>query len=199
MIVEEVLVNNGYLVWETRSYPDCKLSSESRIAKGLFDYFSYLYQEKPNEEHLKHDYFVQYDGLDPKEFQVPSWDDYCKNRVAEYYEAVNALRDFFGNKLEDFKRYIESIGVLGKIGVVGAVKIVNPNLACKYVYAPDFVAKKNDDIYIIEVKTNNAIKYFKEEKLEGLTSVRKFGLVPLIITLKVDIVAKDFLIKELSP
>jgi Holliday junction resolvase len=91
---------------------------------------------------------------------------------------------------------MESIGVIGKTGVVGAARI-NAKTKSKHVYTPDLVVKKGNEICIVEVKTNSGNIYLKPEKVKGLLSARRFGLIPLLINLNVSIDATDFMMREL--
>ncbi len=105
-------------------------------------------------------------------------------------------RELAVKKLEGFKKYIESIGVIGKTGIVGAAQIKSKRKS-KHVYTPDLVVKKDNEICIVEVKTNSGNIYLKPEKAKGLLSARKFGLIPLLINLNVSVDATNFMMREL--
>lgn len=112
--------------------------------------------------------------------------------------AIKELEDFFGRKLEGFKKYIESIGMIESYyGILGAYGI-NGKTKSEYAYTPDLIAKKDNEICIVEVKTNSGNIYLKPEKVEGLVSARKSGLIPLLINLNVSINATDFMIREIK-
>lgn len=172
LIAEEVLFKQGFHVWGLRPLHAGKVAKEEGIFSNLFGCLSFLYPS---------DYHMYDDTLG-----------YEKSREL----AIMKLERFFGEKLEDFKKYMESIGVIGKSGLVGAVQI-NAKTKSKHVYTPDLVVKKDNEIYIVEVKANSGNIYLKPEKVEGLLSARKFGLIPLLINLRVSIDATDFMMQVL--
>jgi hypothetical protein len=190
MIAEEVLIRKGFEVWEVRPY-----STGMKEYHGLFYYLKYLYVSKPTEHELKDRYnrFYPPRKLDSN---FPSLSQYCSREISAYNEAIKELETFFGNKLYDFKSYVESIGVIGKVGVVGAAQIHREGREVEHIYTPDLVGKKDKDIYIIEVKVNTGSKYFRTKKLQGLMAARNFNLVPLIVNLKLEIQASEFTIHE---
>lgn len=198
MIAEEVLLKDGYAVWEVSHYPGGYLPSEYRIAKSLLEYLRYMYQRKPDKNTLKKEYKIRYFNLSPEKFTVPSWNEYYTNIVTNYERVIAELRNFFGDKLEGFKRYVESLRIIDKISIADASRIAENERESSPVYTPDLVAKKDHDIYIVEVKTNSGSIYLKKEKLEGLLSARKFNLIPLLVNLNVKISATNLTIQELQ-
>jgi Holliday junction resolvase len=58
--------------------------------------------------------------------------------------------------------------------------------------------KKDDEICIVEVKTNSGNIYLNPKRVRGLLSARKFGLVPLYVHINVSINASDFILQELK-
>ena len=194
MIAEEILIKEGYSVWEMRPYSCPSLPSESKIAKHLTFYLDYLYKEKPQKDKLRTEYEARYTNLDPKIFSVPSWHDYYRDIVTNYLKVVKDLKNFFGEKLEGVKAYFESLGIIGETGVTEDIQATRKS---ERIYTPDLVAKKDGEIYIVEVKTNSGNSYLKGEKLNGLLSARKFALVPLLINLKVTLDATNFVMEEL--
>jgi len=94
------------------------------------------------------------------------------------YQPAESKITFFGDKLGAFELYRKEI---------------------HGIYMLDLVAKKNDEIYIVEVKTNEAVRYLRGEKLEGLMLARKYGFIPMLATLKVSIEVTDLMVTELSP
>jgi len=107
------------------------------------------------------------------------------SRDPNYKTIIKELNDFFGDKLSNFKKYTDTLGF-------GEAKEVR--------YIPDLVAKKDNEIYIVEVKTNSGNIYLKreQEKLKGLLSARKFDLIPLLININIRLEATDFTMKELE-
>jgi len=95
----------------------------------------------------------------------------------EREKAIKELKTFFGDKLEAFQKYFEEIAAIG--------------------YTPDLIAKKNDKIYVVEVKTNKATRYLKGEKLRGLMLARNYGFIPMLITLNINIEATNLILREL--
>lgn len=117
----------------------------------------------------------------------------------ECVKAINQLNIFFGDKLVNFVKYVESIGMFNQIELIDTPQISAGNeVMPKRVYTPDMVAKKNGEIFIVEVKTNSGDIHKTPRKLQGLLSARKFGLIPLIIHMDVGIRASDFSMQELS-
>jgi len=98
--------------------------------------------------------------------------------------------------LEDFKRYIEKLGVVGAVGIPGAAQIRAKGPKREYLYTPDLVAKKNQEIYIIEVKVNTG-RIDSEKERRGLMLARDYGFIPMLITSKVNIEVSDLVIAEL--
>jgi hypothetical protein len=175
MVAEEILLKEGFTVWGLKPYH----AGGSRLNRDIFvdDLYTclgFLYQSNVS----------FYD-------RTLGYEKTCENAIKE-------LENFFGEKLVAFKKYMESIGVIGKEGIVGAARIKMTDPKSKHVYTPDLIARKGSEIYIVEVKTNSANIFFKPEKVEGLLSARKFGLVPLLINLNVSIEATDLVMKELE-
>lgn len=171
MIAEQVLLEQGFSVWRLKPFHAGGLRTERGIFGNLFT-SSFLY---------------------PSNYRI--YDEtlgFEKSREL----AIKGLENFFGERLEDFKKYMESIGVIGKTGIVGTARI-KAKTKSKYVYTPDLVVKKDNEICIVEVKTNSGNIYLKPEKVEGLLSARKFGLIPLLINLNVSIDATNFMMQEL--
>jgi hypothetical protein len=110
---------------------------------------------------------------------------YPSGRDAYDDRIIEELEDFFGNRLSDFKKYTDSLGIFDQVS--------------NATYTPDLVAKKDNKIFIIEVKTNSGNIYLKREKdkLRGLLSARKFNLIPMLVNLNIGIQATDFIMKEL--
>lgn len=62
-------------------------------------------------------------------------------------------------------------------------------------YQPDFIAKKGDNIFIIEVKTNTGVINTSEE-FQGLIRAKAYGFVPMIVKLKVKL---QLILKSKNP
>ena len=87
---------------------------------------------------------------------------------------IKELNASFGDKLEPFKQYMEELGFSVK---------EDEGIREGMTYIPDLVAKKNREIYVIEVKANTGFQFLKEEKLKGLMLAKEYGFVPTVITL----------------
>jgi Holliday junction resolvase len=61
----------------------------------------------------------------------------------------------------------------------------------------DLLAKKNRKIYVVEVKANSGKQNLKGEKLEGLLLAKKYGSVPMLVTIDVEVQASDLVAQEL--
>jgi hypothetical protein len=175
MIAEEILLKEGFTVWGFRPYHDGGSKQNTMpFYDNLYFCMNFLYES--NER--------------------------CYDEGLTYEETrekgIGLLKDFFGEKLVYFKKYLESIGVIGKTSIVGWSQIKMTEPQPKHVYTPDLVAKKGKEIYVVEVKTNSGNIHLKPEKVQGLLSARKFGLIPLIVHMNIDIKASDFSIQELS-
>jgi hypothetical protein len=168
MIAEEVLFKEGFAVCKWRPYAAGDVLPESHVSQNLRRCLNCLYPIKPDEIMIK----------DGKTVHLT----YSRDPYAD--TIIEELRDFFGDKLANFKKYTDSLGIFGEVG--------------KPVYIPDLVAKKDNKIYVIEVKTNSGNVYLKKEKLEGLMSARKFNFIPLVINLKISIEATNFIMNELE-
>ena len=112
--------------------------------------------------------------------------EYVIFHVVEYKKIMKQLKSFFADKLGKIKDYIDFLGIF------------DPNK--KPLYIPDLVAKKDKEIFVIEVKTNSGNIYRKrqKEKLEGLLSARTYDFIPMLVNLKVEIVASAFTLTELE-
>jgi len=108
---------------------------------------------------------------------------------------LDELRDFFGGKLGDFKQYVERLGVVGKDGLPGAPHIKIGGSGTEYLYCPDLVAKKNNKIYVVEIKVGQGTRYLKKEKVKGLVMAKEHGFIPMLVTLNLSIEARDLEIK----
>ena len=105
--------------------------------------------------------------------------EYTKWHIESVEEAIkrtkeheNKLRKKFGSQLNDLKKY------------------------CKWIEKqrgfprhPDFIATKNEKIYIIEVKSKSKGKtaFFSEHQRKSLLKACDFNLVPMLIEIPIDI------------
>lgn len=109
----------------------------------------------------------------------------------EYYFEINPekiikqLNRFFGEKLANLKKYVDYLNIFPP-----------PKTP---LYIPDLIAKKANELYVIEVKTNTGTIYTKRErrKLRAFLSARDFGLIPLLVHFNLSLHATDFIATEL--
>jgi hypothetical protein len=190
MIAEEVLIEEGYTLCELKPYATGK-SPASLLGNGLWNSLSVIKKGRPEENELKGRFRAFY--MPPPQFmdksKVPTWEEYYSRNIEHYEQSIREVKDFFGDKLEQLIDYVDSLGLIandGELFVYGKRK-----------YTPDLIAKKNGEIYIIEVKANSGDLNRKPDRVKALLSAREFGLIPLIIHLNVGITASDFSMKEL--
>jgi len=199
MVAQEVLLKQGFRVWLLTPYFPRKFKRKS-IRTGLFHSLSYLYRTPPNENTLRTLYKSHYEGLDKKKFDVPAWNDFLKKNIKDYESKVREIKNFFGeDKLTAFRKYMEKLGVIGKAGIPRFALITEKEKEAKheYIYTPDLIARKNGDIYIVEIKTGEAISYLKGEKLDEVVLAKQYGFIPILITLNINVEANDFKAYEL--
>ena len=112
-----------------------------------------------------------------------TWEQYLKEhreRLVYERKTVKRYRAFFGGQKTAFRRYIRR---LEKESIT---------------YIADLLAKKANQIFIIEVKsTKGALKFLKGEKLKGLMLAREYGFTPAIISFDLKIEATNFKMMEI--
>jgi hypothetical protein len=190
MVTEEILIKEGYLLCELRPYSTGESPATLSMGIGLWNCLSNIRKGKPKEDELKGHYRACY-VPPPKipNFSVPTWEEYYSNNLKMYEESIKEVSDFFGSKLEAFIKYVDFLGLITKDGAL--------ELSGKRTYTPDLIAKKNGEIYIIEVKANSGDLNHKPKRVKALLSAREFGLIPLIVHVNVSINATDFSMQEL--
>lgn len=114
------------------------------------------------------------------------------------------MQTFFGEKLENIKEYMHAIGPLRRHVFLKE----NPNTDTTQIstivgergiwYTPDLIAKKDGEIFITEVKANTGIDYLRGQRLEGLLLAKKYGFVPMLITLNVSIGATQLVARKVE-
>ena len=182
--VQEVLLKQGFDVWlVTPYYPERGAPRESRMGDALFHYLIYLFEENRG-------YMYEDDRYPGRHTNV-------KPAPENYESKIRALKTFFGDKLEAFKQYIERLGCLGKPGIPGGALVETEESEREYIYTPDLVAKKNGEIYIVEVKANTGRVFLTEEQRKGLALAKEYGFIPALITLNVNIEATDLAMSEI--
>lgn len=110
---------------------------------------------------------------------VESYKQYRKN-VIESYNEVKELLAFIG---ESFEQYVKELNIGQYDG--------GPSL-----YIPDLVAKKNNKIYIVEVKANTGVRQYRNLN-EASIIAKKYGFIPILMTLNVNIEATNLTFREL--
>ncbi len=114
-----------------------------------------------------------WDGFFSKKENLEAYKRY-RAGIIETYDEVKKFAAFLGNELKNFERY---------------AKEPRP-------YTPDIVAKKDNKIYLVEVKANAGVRQLRELKA-GAMIAKKHGFVPILATLKVSVRASDLVMKEL--
>jgi len=181
-IAKEILRKNGYEAQEFLRLYRLLFGWAGKSLKRDYEIF------KIDSKHARDAYRNSHYSTPNGKFDKKLWDDFFlikenmesyeqyRANVIESYNEVKKLTAFIGeNKIKNFEQYVKEISSL---------------------YIPDFVAKKNQKIYIVEVKTNTGIRQIRELK-EGSTIAKKYGFIPILITLNVNIEATDLTIKEL--
>ena len=191
MLTEEVLIKEGFIICELRPYSTGKSPATLSMGRGLWNCLSNICKGKRKEDELRGLYKACY-VPPPKipNFSVPTWKEYYSQNLKMYEESIKEVKDFFGDKLEDFINYLKTLGLITKNGSL--------EVYGKRTYTPDLIAKKNDEIYIIEVKANSGDLNHKPERVKALLSAREYGLIPLIVHINISINASDFSMHELS-
>jgi len=142
-------------------------------------------------------YYTHMGFEESSQFESQSLTDAWKNEEKRV-ELVN----FFGDKMEAFKQYVSSLGLVGKTGVPRVsdalgMRVTRSDLESKYLYCPDLVAKKDERIYVVKIKVGQGVYYLKGNTRKGLLLAKDYGFIPLLITLSVDIEASNLQIREL--
>lgn len=169
IIAQEVLKKQGFEVWLPRPVAN---------EKNYISFFSLKHDEERLSKLRRHyDRLKNVYGDDIKE----TWQEYRDEYYGRHNKTLQKIEAFFSDKLEAFRQYSKKLGI------------------DEYRYFPDLIAKKNGEIYMIEVKSSKRARkqYLKGKKLRGLMLAREFGFTPMVITLKVHIEATEFELEEL--
>lgn len=215
LIAEEVLEKEGYEIWMMGSYyadqePEDEdfhspLKSDRRKKRrgALISALGLLRKEQPRlpsakvlrELHKERSRVLPHETF--KEFKNRE-----QAKINMYKRLVKELETFFGERLENIKEYMCAIGPLRRYvflrencntdftqisAIVGERGIW---------YTPDLIAKKDGEIFVTEIKANTGINYLKGQKLEGLLLAKKYGFVPMLITLNIGIGATHLVAKK---
>ena len=169
IIAQEVLRKQGFEVWLTKPVADATRK----------DYLRLLSLPKDDEEKLR----SYYDNLPSFRKERETRDQFLKRHkehIRYNIETVKANLAFFSDQVDSFKEYLKR---LEKESIT---------------YSCDLVAKKDHEIYIIEVKsTRNARRFLRGKKLRGLMLAREYGFTPVLITFNLKIEASNFRMSEL--
>lgn len=169
LVSAEVLEKSGYEVWMMRPF----LQRIGGLLMALAAYRMSL-----NEEELRQEYMHRIDATRKDAGLIV--DEYVRRNLEYRREHRRHLTRFFGDKLESFNQYLEKLGIFGEHGRQSGA-----------LYSPDLTCKKEDEIYVVEVKANSGINYLKGRKLEGLMLAKEYGFIPMLITIKVQIEAAN--------
>jgi len=211
LIAKEVLEKEGREIWmmgsyfadyppEDEDFPGRPKSDRRKKRRGnLISALGLLYREQPrlpDERSLKKTYEIEFKGLDKARFHVPTWKDFKEQEQAKinmHKRVVKELKTFFGEKLENIKEYMCAIGPLRRT----AFPRENPGERGTW-YTPDLIAKKDDEMFVTEIKSNTGINYMRGQRLEGLLLAKKYKFVPMLITLNVSIGATHLVARKLE-
>lgn len=121
-----------------------------------------------------------------------------KEDLKEEKNAEKNIKEFFGEKKRDFllfcKAWEEADVPSGKTSSRKIYDLSKPGLEARIVtgrathFGFDYVAKKDSHIYLVEVKTNNAVLAKYQRKM--MIKAKEFGFIPMIVRTKVSIIAK---------
>ena len=112
-----------------------------------------------------------------------SWEEYLseyKEHIANERKDAKAAIAFFGDQLHSFQGYLKRL------------KSESIKYHC------DLVAKKDEKIYLVEVKsTKQARQFVKGEKMRGLMLAKEYSFFPVVVTMNIKIEALSFKMEEL--
>ena len=116
------------------------------------------------------------------------------------WDARATWEEYRKDRLEYGKRHIENVkrvkGLKKRLRKKWGLHLDNLAKYCKwlddqkgYPRYPDFIAKKNDEIFVIEVKSksNGKIAFFSDKQRKALQKARDFGLTPLLLVVQINI------------
>jgi len=170
VIAQETLRRQGFEVWLPRPIADEK------------DYLSIFRLPEIDEDSLRRHYDIHCKAGSIKEKDM-SWEEYLswhKERILNERKDVKASIAFFGDQLHSFQGYLKRL----------------KSESIKY-YC-DLVAKKDEKIYLVEVKsTKHARQFLKGEKMRGLKLAKEYGFFPAVVTMHLKIEALSFKMKEI--
>jgi hypothetical protein len=152
-------------------------------SKQARDSYRLTHYNTPNSKFDKTELWDKFYSI---EENVESYKQYRKN-VIESYNEVKELLAFIGD-FENFEQYVKELN----IGQYDITKDTGgPSL-----YIPDLVAKKNNKIYIVEVKANTGVRQIRNLN-EASIIAKKYGFIPILMTLNVNIEATNLTFREL--
>lgn len=170
IITQEILRRQGFEVWLPRPIADEK------------DYLNIFRLPEIDEDSLRRRYNIHCKAGSIKEDDM-SWEEYLsrhKEHIRNERKDVKATFAFFGDQLHSFQGYLKRL----------------KSESIKY-YC-DLVAKKEEKIYLIEVKsTKHARQFLKGEKKRGLMLAKEYGFFPAVVTMIVKIEALNLKMEEL--
>lgn len=171
LIAQENLRRQGFEVWLPRPIAEEK------------DYLSIFHlPEMIDEERLRRHYELHLrTGTITQE--DTSWEEYLsqyKEHIMKERKQVKASIAFFGDQLHSFQEYLKRL------------KSESIEYHC------DLIAKRDEKIYLIEVKsTKRARQFLKGEKMRGLMLAKEYGFFPAVVTMNLKIEALSFEMEEL--
>jgi len=215
LIAEEVLEKEGYEIWMMKPYYADQLpededfvgrSQSDRRKKrrgALIGTLGLLYKEQPrlpSAKVLREFHKARSRVLPHETFKELKNQEEAK--INMHKRLVKELETFFGEKLGNIKEYMCAIGPLHRYVFLREKPNTDFTQTSAIVgergiwYMPDLIAKKDGEIFVTEIKANTGINYLKGQKLEGLLLAKKYGFVPMLITLNIGIGATHLVAKK---
>jgi len=191
-IAKEILRKNGYEVQEFLRLYNVLFSTAGEHIKR--DYKLFKIDSKRARDSYRFSHYSTPNGKFDKKLwdefysikeNVESYKQYRAN-VIEFYNDLRKKTAFIGESFKKFERYVKELNFGQYDGGLSSP-----------LYIPDLVAKKNNKIYIVEVKANTGIRQHRKLK-EASIIAKKYGFIPILVTLNVNIEATNLTIRELS-
>lgn len=143
----------------------------TRPVAGVREYLHFLRLPKFKLDELHR--FYKAHSSDYKE--KVTWEQYLKIYRERFIRETRRARAFLGKQRKAFEKYTR--------------RLENESIE----YRCDLLAKKSDQLYVIEVKsTKGAVQFLREDKLKGLMLAREYGFIPAIVMLDLRIEASVF-------
>jgi len=125
-------------------------------------------------------------GYEVRSFVDLSFGVLCKDESGDVIMERGIAKMFLGDKYLDFIRFCEAWNNDPEVpSTIRGVRLHGTETFSPTGVGFDFVGKKDDKIYLIEVKTNRAVLQDYQKKM--LLKAKEFDFVPLVLRVKVKI------------